>query len=201
MVGRGFARNRCFVNAGDAFGDLAIGGNHVPRFAHNEVAFLQFGRGHPHFTAISKAACDGVLASFAEAVGLRLATAFRHGLRKIGKEHGEPEPDAKLGDKASLSLSGKTREGRQDCSDHRNEHHWIPNHEARIELFERTSDRRANEVPVVNSGSLSFRRSHTLQVGSSKESTLKCQEMFDNRPQGQGRKKVDRPDQQHCSDQ
>ena len=43
---RGFAGDRGFIHAGDAFDDIAVGRNDVARFADDEVALLQFRRGH-----------------------------------------------------------------------------------------------------------------------------------------------------------
>ena len=82
--------------------DLAVGRNHVARFADDEVALLQLRRGDLFFAAIAQAAGHGVLARLAQAVGLGLAAAFGHGFGEVGEEHGEPEPDRQLRDEAAL---------------------------------------------------------------------------------------------------
>ncbi len=103
--GRGFAGDGGFVHAGDAFDDLAVGGNDVARFADDEVALLQFRRRNFFLAPVAQPARHRVLARLAQAVGLRLAAAFRHGFREIGEEHGEPEPDRELRDEAAQSGS------------------------------------------------------------------------------------------------
>src|SRR6185503_10385422 len=98
----GFARDGGFVNAGDAFADFAIGGNHIAAFAHHEVALLQIRRRNLFFTSIAQAPGHRVLARFAEAVGLGPAAALGDGFSEVGKEHGEPEPDRELCDEAAV---------------------------------------------------------------------------------------------------
>ncbi len=39
---------------------------------------------------------DGLALGLAQRVGLRLAATFGHGLSKVGKQHGEPEPQRDL---------------------------------------------------------------------------------------------------------
>ena len=59
---RGFAGDGGFIHAGDAFDDIAVGRNHVARFADDEVALLQIRRGNFFFAPVAQAAGHRVLA-------------------------------------------------------------------------------------------------------------------------------------------
>ena len=82
--------------------DIAVRRDHVAGFADDEVALLQFRRGHLLFTAVAQAPGHRVLARLAQAVGLGFAAAFGHGFGKVGEQHREPEPDGELRDEAAL---------------------------------------------------------------------------------------------------
>ena len=71
-------------------------GNDVAGFADDQVALLQVRGGDFLFTAVAQAAGDGVLARFAQAVGLGLAAALGDGFGEVGEQDGEPEPDARV---------------------------------------------------------------------------------------------------------
>ena len=146
---RGFAGDRRFVHAGDAFDDIAVGGNDIARFANDEVALLQIRRGNFFFAAVAQAARHGVLARFAQAGGLRFAATFRHGFGEIREEHREPEPDRELRNEAAHRRLGRENaHGGQRRADHGHEHDRVLDHQPRVELLERVADRRANNVPV-----------------------------------------------------
>ena len=88
--GRRFASDGGFIHAGDAFDHFAVGGNHVTRFADDEVALLQIRCGNFFFASVPSASRHGVLACLAQTVRLGFATAFGHGFGEIGEQHREP---------------------------------------------------------------------------------------------------------------
>ena len=51
---RGFAGDGGFIHAGDAFDDIAVGGNDVAGFADDDVAFLQISRRNFLFAAVAQ---------------------------------------------------------------------------------------------------------------------------------------------------
>ena len=79
---RRFAGDGGFIHAGDAFDDVAVGGNDVARFAHHEVALLQIGRRNFFFAAIAQAARHRVLARFAQGWRPALCRDLRPRLRR-----------------------------------------------------------------------------------------------------------------------
>ncbi len=99
---RGFAGDGRFVHAGDAIDHIAVGRNHIARFAHHGIAFLQIRSGDFFFPAVAQASRHRFLPRFSQAGRLGFAPAFGHRLRKIGEEHREPQPDRELRDKAAF---------------------------------------------------------------------------------------------------
>ena len=103
---RGFARDGRFIHRGHTFDDFAVRRNDLSGGHEEEIALPQpFGRdlfdGAVGFQAIG----HGLGAGLSERLGLGLAPALGHGLREIGKEHGEPEPEGHLQDKTRRLVS------------------------------------------------------------------------------------------------
>jgi hypothetical protein len=68
-----------------------------PADHHHHIARAQLGAGNLlDLAAVANAIGNGLRARLAQRVGLRLAAAFRHGLREVGKQHGEPQPQRDL---------------------------------------------------------------------------------------------------------
>ncbi len=99
--GCGFAGDRRFVHAGNAFDDVAVGRNHVARFAHDDVALLQIRGGDLLFASVPQTPGDRVLSGLPQAGGLCFTAAFGDRFGEIGEEHREPEPNGELGDETA----------------------------------------------------------------------------------------------------
>ena len=94
---RRFAGDGRFIDARDAFDDIAVGRNDIAGFANDGVAFLQIGCRNFLFAArCASRRAIVVVRCFAQRGGLRLAATFRHRFREVGKEHREPEPEREL---------------------------------------------------------------------------------------------------------
>ena len=92
--GGGLARDGGLVDRADALDDLAVGGDQVARGDDDDVATLKIRRRHVLDDAVRETPVrDGRRAGRAQGARLCLAAALGHGLRQIGEEHGEPEPD------------------------------------------------------------------------------------------------------------
>ena len=81
------------VDRGDALDDLAVGGDEVAGLADDDVALGQLGGCTSSSVPSGEPARLGLRAHLAQRVGLRLATAFGHGLGEVGEDHREEEPD------------------------------------------------------------------------------------------------------------
>ena len=83
-----FARDGAFVDRRQALDDLAVGGDGVARDALEQVALLQFGTADDVRLSVGfDAFGGGLLAGFAQRVGLRPAAGFGDGLGEVGEEH------------------------------------------------------------------------------------------------------------------
>ena len=84
------------VDRGDALDHLAVGGDDVAGLDQHDVADLQAGAGHELVVLrVGRGQQLGLrLRALApQRVGLRLAAALGHGLREVGEQHGEPQPE------------------------------------------------------------------------------------------------------------
>ena len=95
---RGFARDRRFVDRGDAFDHLAVGRDDVAGLDKHDVADLEAGAGHHLTLAVSTGQQLRLRlgAGAPQRIRLRLAAAFGDGFGEIGEQHGEPQPDNDL---------------------------------------------------------------------------------------------------------
>ena len=83
-----FARDGAFVDRRQALDDLAVGGDGVARDALEQVALLQFGTADDVRLSVGfDAFGGGLLAGFAQRVGLRPAAGLGDGLGEVGEEH------------------------------------------------------------------------------------------------------------------
>ena len=93
----GFAGDCRFIHRSDAFDDFAVAGDELARgdrAPRSRRATQSWAR--LRSAAVLDAVRDGFAARLAQRIGLRLAAAFGHGFREIGKHHGEPEPQRDL---------------------------------------------------------------------------------------------------------
>ena len=82
------------VHRGDAFDDLAVGGDEVARLADDQVALGQLGRRHQLLGAVGMQATGlGLGPHPAQRVGLGLAPSLGHGLGEVGEDHRQEQPD------------------------------------------------------------------------------------------------------------
>ncbi len=86
--------------------------------------------------ATSFSLCSG----FAQRVGLRLAPSFRHGLREVRKDYGEPQPHGDLESPAEAAyvvqmVAHQLNSGQQGAHFH-DEHHRVLDHRSRIQFAE-----------------------------------------------------------------
>ena len=99
---------------------------------------------------------DGVGAHGAQGVGLRLAAALGQRLGEVGEDDGQPQPErdrereprrlvAAAQRRAAEDLD-QPRHGRDHRADLDHEHHGVADLDARVELGQRSEDRRAQEL-------------------------------------------------------
>ena len=150
-----FADNRCrlagnrrFVHGGDAFHDLAVGGNRVARFTDKQIADLQFGTGDGDFLALDEFARHRFRAHSAQRIGVRLAAAFGHRLGEVGEQAGKPQPEADLRIEEGELVREKQEYGRHDRADPHDEHDQILDLVARMQLPERVDHRLHHQLRI-----------------------------------------------------
>ncbi|MNZ76853.1 hypothetical protein D3C78_953750 [compost metagenome] len=94
---RGLTGNRRFVDRGNPFEHFAVTGDHFPGHDLDHIVLAQAGRRHYLETARRVATPRAeALATGLEAVGTSFTTAFGQGFGKVGKQHGEPQPQGNL---------------------------------------------------------------------------------------------------------
>ncbi|MNF76823.1 hypothetical protein D3C84_589490 [compost metagenome] len=94
---RGLTGNRRFVDRGNPFEHFAVTGDHLPGHDLDHIVLAQAGRRHYLETARRVATPRAeALATGLEAVGTSFTTAFGQGFGKVGKQHGEPQPQGNL---------------------------------------------------------------------------------------------------------
>ena len=143
---RRFAGDRRFVDAGDAFDDLAVAGNHLAGLDADDVAGAQrAGVDRLALAAGEHANGRGLGLRLAQRGRLRLAAPFGHRLGEVGEQHGEPEPERDLPGKQRLAGAAEQLldpdDRRHQAADLDDEHHRVPDLDPRIELAERVGDR------------------------------------------------------------
>ena len=108
---RGLTCNRGFVDRGHALDHFAVRGDRIAGFDENDVADLEAGTRYELVILMARSAQQlrlGLGPLPAQRVGLRLAAAFGDRLRKVGEQHGEPQPQDDLQFEANvLSVSDK----------------------------------------------------------------------------------------------
>ena len=87
---------------------------------------------------------------------LRLAAALGDRLRKVGEQHGEPQPEIDLEGEAGVAGAGDEvadEQERRQRGDHLDrEHHGVAHHDARVELLERLDGRRPEDFRIGQRG-------------------------------------------------
>ena len=147
--GCGFAGDGRFIDAGDAFHDVAVSRDNVACLAHNEVALVQVRGRDLLLKAIAQASGDRILARFAQALGLGFTAALGDGFGEVGEEHGEPEPDRQLSDEPAFDGGAVSdADGRQRGANHRHKHDGVLQHQPRVELAERVADGGTGDGPI-----------------------------------------------------
>ena len=88
----------------------------------------------------------------AQSVSLRFASTFGHRLRKVGKQHGKPEPECDLQIEAEVPLVSQNVFEQQQRSEYAayfyDEHHGVPHHRRRIQLEQSIDDGAAHDLRV-----------------------------------------------------
>ena len=155
MTGAGLAGDRRLVDRSNALDHLSVRGDGISGLDQDEIADLEVGAGH--LLEISSI-CFGqelglrLRALASQGVGLSLATTFGDGFRKVGEQHGEPEPKNDLELECDV-LSARHEiadqdHGRERRDDLEHEHDGILHERPRIELDERRTDRRDHDLRV-----------------------------------------------------
>jgi len=143
--GRGFARNRRFVDGCDAVDHFAVGGNHVAGFDQHHVAAAQV-RGRDNADRrlrmrLVELFRHHVFLRAAKRRGLRFRAAFREGFGEVREQHREPQPqrDRENETRGRLGLAGERGDPenrRQNTAHVHAEHHRVAELRARRELPE-----------------------------------------------------------------
>ena len=156
--GRGFARDRGFVDGRHALDHVAVAGHEIARFHEHDIAGLQLMRRHgaPVRAAFFEQFGGRFGFGFAQGCGLRLAAPFGDGFREIREQHREPEPQIDLERKRVMASAREKIAQEQNRGQRRHdlhhEHHGIARHLARIELLERIQDRRKQDRRIRHRG-------------------------------------------------
>jgi len=94
---RGFPGNGRFIHRRGAFDNLAVRGDHLSGLDHEDIVFTERLRRNGFNGTVGETAVGhGLGAGLPQGGRLGLAPAFGHGLRKVGKQYGEPEPEGDL---------------------------------------------------------------------------------------------------------
>ena len=150
-----FAGDGCLVDRGDALDHLAVGGDVVAGLDQHDVADPQAGAGDK--LIVSGIRCLQELglrlgALTPERVGLRLAAALGNGLREVGEQDRQPQPQDDLEGEAKVAAARdqitNEEDGGQDRDDLEHEHDRVLDQRARIELDECRADRRDDDLAV-----------------------------------------------------
>ena len=163
---RRFARDRRFVDRGDAFDDFAVAGNDVAGLDQNDVADAQVERVHrlediAEILGIDITFGARIGARLAQRVGLGLAAAFRHRFGEIGEQHREPQPESDLAGKQRRTVLRENiadeKAGDDQRDDFGDEDDRILGQFARIELAQGVDRRGADDRRIEQSLSPSIR--------------------------------------------
>jgi hypothetical protein len=152
----GFTGDGRFIDRGHALDHLAVGRNDVAGLDQYDVADLQIVRGHKaKILRISHPGQElglGFGALTPQLVRLCLAAALGDGLGKVGKQHGEPQPQDDLEFEQDVSAAGKEiadeDHRRQRRDDFQHEHDRVLDQRPRIELDEGGTDRRHDDLRI-----------------------------------------------------
>ena len=162
----GFTGDRRFIDRGDAFDHLAVARDHFAGLHQHEVPRLEVGRGDRLIEAMRVESAVGTRqqplrhrlgARPTQRRRLRLAAAFRHRLGEVGEQHGHPQPEDDLGGEAEVFAASHQQlpqedHGGEDRDNLDHEHHRVLDHQPRIKLDERLSDRRQKDRRIQNGG-------------------------------------------------
>jgi hypothetical protein len=95
--GRAFTRDRTLVHRGHSLDHLSITWDKLAGFDQHDLAFAQAtgwdDGDHGIASRLKQLGGREVTPGFPQGVGLCLASSLGHGLRKVGEEDGEPEPE------------------------------------------------------------------------------------------------------------
>jgi hypothetical protein len=136
------------IDRGDTFDHLTIAGDQIAHLHQDDVALLQFRR--RNFDIVRAGPRRQTFrhrfgAGLAQGRGLRLAPSLGDRLGQVGEQHRHPQPKDDLERKAEMfsmrdeiAHEDHRGEGRHNLDD---EHHRTADHQPRIELSERLTDR------------------------------------------------------------
>ena len=143
------------VDRGDALDDLAVGRDEIAGLDQHDVADLQAGAGDELVVlGIRRLQQLGLrLGALApQRIGLRLAAALGNGLREVGEQNRQPQPQDDLEREAKVAAPRdqitNEEDGGQDRDDLEHEHDRVLDQRARIELDECRADRRDDDLGV-----------------------------------------------------
>ena len=134
----GLARDSGFIDGCHTVDYLAVTRNHLPGGDAYHILCAKLGTRHllNHFRP--DAIGNRLRFRLAQCIGLCFAASFGHGLRKICKEHREPEPERDLQIESSAAeptnnIRYQKHRG-EDTSHFNDEHDWIAHHRDGIQL-------------------------------------------------------------------
>ncbi len=155
---RRFAGDGRFVDRGDAFDDLSVAGNHLPRLHHHRSPGLRSVERHFLDRAVGAQAIGRrVACASCAAIGLGLAARLGQRGREVGEQHGQEQPDVQrdeVGDRNLARRAAERRlddeEQRQDGADLDHEHDRIVPLDVRPQHDEGLLQRRPARSPAQN---------------------------------------------------
>ena len=169
MTGRGFARDRRFVDRSHAFHNLAVARDDFAGLDQHHVVELEVlgvddEQDAVQLVGVGVAPRRGVGARLAQRVRLSLAASLGDRLGEIGEQNGEPQPGRDLAGEPSLPVMGEKVAHEQQGDDRRDdlghEDHRVLGERPRIELAHGVERRGADDPAVEQALRLRLVRGH-----------------------------------------
>ena len=177
-VATGLAHHRCrfagdgaLIHRSHTLNHLAVHGDHLAGFHKHHITLAQIlglfrdpvvgGQAglciqrpcHCHAVRFGQLFGPGALLEAPQRCGLCLAAALGQGLGKVGKQHGEPQPDGNRQDEPGRSLAQAlqglhAQQGGQNAADVDDKHHRVAPLYGRTQFAERSLDGRTDQGRV-----------------------------------------------------